>query len=246
MGENMSRTRKRNLSAATVAVMAAAGLFLGAAPASAATYCGPGQSGFLSGNDQVLHCAADLKTTVPSISGTVMQGMTLKAAPGSTWRAPVGKGFPVEPLLTYQWQRNGAAIAGARASTYKLTAADVGRKITVTMLTNLFDGRLQISWTSAATGTVIAPTVLNVAKPTVRGLPAVGKTLSAGVGTWRVPPTRYSYQWLRNGIAVKGATGSTYRLTTADKGRRISVKVVAARTGYLSGSGLSGATTIVR
>ncbi|WP_277309144.1 hypothetical protein [Arthrobacter sp. Soil736] len=40
----------------------------------------------------------------------------------------------MEPLLTYQWQRNGDPINGAVASIYKLTAADVGRKITVTML----------------------------------------------------------------------------------------------------------------
>ena len=242
----MSGIFKRNLSAATVAVPAGAGLLLGPAPALAATYCGPGQSGYVSSTDHVLHCAADLKTTVPSISGTVMQGMTLKAAHGSTWRAPIGKGFPVEPLLTYQWQRNGAPISGARAATYKLTASDVGRKITVTMLTNLFDGRLQISWTSASTGTVIAPTVLNVVSPTLRGLALVGRTLSVSVGTWRVTPTRYSYQWLRNGVAVRGATGASYRLTTADKGRKVSVKVVAARTGYLSGSGLSNTTAIVR
>ena len=237
---------KRNLSAATVAVLAVVGLLLGPAPASAATYCGPGQSGFVSNTDHILHCAADLKTTVPFVSGTVMQGMTLKAAPGPTWRAPIGKGFPVEPLLTYQWQRNGAPISGARAATYKLTASDVGRKITVTMMTNLFDGRLQISWTSAATGTVIAPTVLNVVRPSVRGLALVGRTLSANVGTWRVTPTRYSYQWLRNGAAIRGAAGTTYRLTAADKGRKMSVKVVAARTGYLSGSGLSNATAVVR
>ncbi|KRE59418.1 hypothetical protein ASG92_22595 [Arthrobacter sp. Soil736] len=88
--------------------------------------------------------------------------------------------------------------------------------------------------------------MLNVVKPSVRGLPFVGRTLSGSVGTWRVAPTRYSYQWLRNGIAIKGATGSTYRLTTADKGRKVSVRIVAARAGYLSGSSISAATAIVR
>lgn len=242
----MSGLLKRNLAAATATILAGAALFLGSAPASAATYCGPGQAGYVSASDQVLHCSPTLKTTVPSISGTAMQGLTLKAAPGSTWRPPVGKGFPVEPLVTYQWQRNGVAISGALAGRYKLTAADVGRKITVTMLINLFDGRLKISWTSAATGTVIAPTVLNVVKPGVRGLAVVGRTLTVSLGTWRVAPTRYTYQWLRNGIAIKGATASSHRLTTADKGGKVSVKVVAARAGYLSGSGLSGATAVVR
>lgn len=82
----------------------------------------------------------------------------------------------------------------------------------------------------------------NLAAATARILAGAALFLGVGSGV----STRYSYQWLRNGIAIKGATRSTYRLTTADKGRKVSVKVVAAIAGYLSGSGISGATAIVR
>lgn len=242
----VSSILKRSISAVTVSILAGSALFLGSAPASAASYCGPGHLGVWSAGNPILQCSATPKTAVPSISGIAMQGMTLGAAPGTTWTAPIGKGFPVQPPVTFQWQRNGVPITGAVARTYKLTATDVGRKITVVMLNNIFDGRLRISWTSASTGAVIAPTVLNVTKPTVRGLAISGRTLTATVGTWRVAPTRYTYQWLRNGIAIRGATASTYRLTTIDKGKRVSVKVVAVRAGYISGSAISGATALVR
>lgn len=62
---------------------------------------------------------------VPSLSGTFMQGQTITAAAGN-WR-PTGATF------AYTWKRDGVAIAGAKGSTYLLTAADVGRKITVTV-----------------------------------------------------------------------------------------------------------------
>lgn len=242
----MSGILERSISATTVTILAGAALFLGSAPAAAATYCGPVQASVWSVGNPVLQCFPSPKSEVPSISGTAMQGITLQAAPGTTWTAPIGKGFPVQPPVTFQWQRNGVPINGAVARTYKLTAADVGRKITVVMLNNLFDGRLQTSWTSASTGTVIAPTVLNATKPTVRGLAIAGRTLTGSVGTWRVAPTRYTYQWLRNGTAIRGATASTYRLTTIDKGKRVSLKVVAVRAGYLSGSAISGVTAVVR
>ena len=35
----------------------------------------------------------------------------------------------------------------------------------------------------------------------------------------------FSYQWLRGGVAIGGATGSTYRLVNADVGAQISVQV---------------------
>jgi hypothetical protein len=176
-----------------------------------------------------------------------MQGMSLKAVQGKAWVSPGGKGFPAAgfPLDHYQWQRNGVAIPGATASTYKLASADVGRKITVTMLTPVVMNGMQWSWTSAATPAVIAPTVLNTVKPSISGSALVGKKLSATTGTWRVLPTKYTYQWLRSGNVILGKTGSTYTVTAADKGKTISVKVGASRTGYLTGYVKSAPTRVV-
>jgi len=63
---------------------------------------------------------------VPKITGTAKEGSTITAVAGS-WK-PSGKA-----QLSYTWKRNGTTISGAKAATYTLGAADVGRKITVTV-----------------------------------------------------------------------------------------------------------------
>ena len=65
----------------------------------------------------------------------------------------------------------------------------------------------------------------------------VGATLTAKVGTWTPASATTSVQWLRNGTAISGATGTTYTLTAADAGKR-----VAARVTVLSGSPRAGST----
>ena len=63
--------------------------------------------------------------TPPVISGQVKIGKTLSAT-GGTWSVD-------GVTLAYQWNRDGAPIDGATASTYKLVAADAGAEITVTV-----------------------------------------------------------------------------------------------------------------
>ncbi|UOQ57719.1 S-layer homology domain-containing protein [Leucobacter allii] len=80
-----------------------------------------------------------------------------------------------------------------------------------------------------------------------------GKKLKANLsGSWAVTfgtaPTKITekYQWLRNGKAISGATGSTYRTKTADIGAQITVKVRPTASGWVSGKGsTAGARTVV-
>jgi hypothetical protein len=50
-------------------------------------------------------------------------------------------------------------------------------------------------------------------------------------GTWNSDagyiPTSYSYQWLRNGVAISGASATTYTIQTADVGTTLSFQVTA-------------------
>ena len=64
-----------------------------------------------------------LTQPVPQISGKVIEGRTLAVAAGA-WQ-------PTTAQLSYAWQRNGVAIAGATTPTYTVAAADVGRSISV-------------------------------------------------------------------------------------------------------------------
>ena len=57
--------------------------------------------------------------------------------------------------------------------------------------------------------------------------------------------TTLSYQWLRNGAVISGATHATYKLVTADAGAKISVRVTSALEGYNDLTVTSGKTATV-
>ena len=61
----------------------------------------------------------------PSITGTAQVGSTLFAVTG-TWA-------PQPDSFTFKWWSNGVAISGASGSAYTLVAADLGKKITLTV-----------------------------------------------------------------------------------------------------------------
>ncbi|RDI73316.1 Polysaccharide lyase [Gaiella occulta] len=78
---------------------------------------------------------------------------------------------------------------------------------------------------TAGAGTAPANTV----PPTVGGAAQVGQSLTvASIGTWTGSPSTFAYQWRRNGVAISGATTSTYVCSTADIGSTIRCTVTAA------------------
>ncbi len=76
------------------------------------------------------------------------------------------------------------------------------------------------------------PDVITGPTPKVTGKAKVGKTLRAEAGTWQPAPVTLTYQWLRNGKPIKGATAARYKLVKADAGRKIRVRVTGAKPGY--------------
>jgi hypothetical protein len=164
-----------------------------------------------------------LTVGTPTISGTPAVGSTLKVTPGAWGPAPVN--------LTYQWYSSGWKIPMATGSTYKLTSTDAGRTIIV-KVTGSKSGYTTV-WKNSA-GKVIEKT-FRMSTPKIAGTPRVGSTLSVASGISGVPAgATLRYQWYRNGAAISGATGPTYRLTASDRGRSIAVKVRAIKTGYTS------------
>jgi putative cell wall-binding protein len=75
------------------------------------------------------------------------------------------------------------------------------------------------------------------------GTYTVGQVVSAAA-TVSPSPTSLTYQWLRDGSAISGATQKAYSLTTADSGKKVSVKAVAKRAGYVEGVATSAATAV--
>jgi hypothetical protein len=169
-----------------------------------------------------------LTATKPVISGTVKVGSTLTAMHG-TWTSGT--------TLTYQWFANGVAIAGAKAKTYKVTSAVVGKKLTVRVV-----GTKSGYTSRSATSSAIA--VLKVGAVRVSGTAKVGSTLTASVGTWTTG-TAFTYQWYAGSSKIAGATGRKLVVTSALVGKALKVRVTGAKYGYGTVSVYSGVTAKV-
>jgi hypothetical protein len=162
----------------------------------------------------------------PTITGTMGTGSTATATPG-TWG-------PGSVSFAYRWKRNGTNIADATSATYVIAAADLGASITVEV-TATRNGYSTVVKTSAAR-TAISGTFTNSVLPSITGTAAVGSVLTASQGTWSPMFDSATYQWLRNNVAIRGATNATFSLTTADRGKRISVRVTVVKTSYTTTS----------
>ncbi|WP_335937051.1 hypothetical protein [Streptomyces sp. PTD5-9] len=180
--------------------------------------------------------AAPRATTAPKITGTAKVGVKLSAAAGSWTPAPTS--------YAYQWKADGTAIKGATAAAYTVPASLLGKKVTVTVTarrTGHADGAVTTAAVKIATGA--APKATKA--PTVSGTAKVGRTLKAARGAWTPAPTSYAYQWYADGKAIKGATKSSLTLKSAQRGKKITVKVTARRTGHANGTATSKATKAV-
>ncbi len=165
-----------------------------------------------------------LSSVVPTITGTAQVGQTLTSTVGS-WAPSTAK-------LSYQWLRDGTPVAAATGTTYKLTAQDVGATVQVAV-TGILPGYRTLTRTSASTGTV-APGTISADAPAVAGTTTVGSTLTATIGTWSPGQVVLSYQWLRGGQPIAGATGRSYVLQASDQHQTIAVRVTGTLAGYLT------------
>ena len=89
------------------------------------------------------------------------------------------------------------------------------------------------------------PAPVATTAPVVLGVPRVGALLTAFDGDWDQTGLTFSRQWLRDGVAITGAVGRTYRLTGKDAGHRISVQVTATKDGVTPGTAVSAPTAKV-
>jgi len=183
--------------------------------------------------------AVPLNQAVPVVSGSVAQGQTLTAVPGS-W-----SGNPTD--YAFEWERctsggaDCATIPNATSSRYTLGPSDGGYVLRV-KVTAFNDGGPSAPAASGTTGAVaLPPPPNNATAPTISGTTVVGQTLTSDTGTWTQAPTSFSYQWERcdalalTCTAIPGAVSSSYLLTTADTGLTLATEVRATNSGGTSG-----------
>ncbi|MDF1488955.1 hypothetical protein [Tessaracoccus caeni] len=168
----------------------------------------------------------------PSIKGTAQYGKKLTVDTGYTG--------PWNDSFEYQWYRNDKPISGATKKSYTLKKDDIGKKLAV-VVTAIAANE---SWALFDTGETktVALATLKTATPKISGTAKVGKTLKAKAGSWGPSTVKLSYQWYRDGAKIKGATKSSYKLTSKDKSKKITVKVTGKKSNYKTVTKTSKAT----
>jgi hypothetical protein len=164
---------------------------------------------------------------------------------GSEIFSEITGGFdPADAQVSFRWLRDGTPIPGATGESYVLTAADLGKTL-VLRVTAESPGHAPFV-AERSTLEIQPGRLAPLGETSISGIPRVGQVLSADTPTYPATATT-TYQWLRNGSPIAGATRATYRLAEADAGARIAVRIAVHAPGYLDHSAVSLATsTVVR
>lgn len=170
-----------------------------------------------------------------TLSGVARAGQTLTAT---------ATGFSlVGTELSYQWLADGTPIFDATAETYDLTEYDLGSLISVEV-TSAVPGYLDRTVT-AATAAEISGGQNSSGTVAITGTAKVGKILKAKLALW-VDGTTFKYQWLRSGKNISRATKSSYKLTSADRNKLVTLKITATAAFYDSRTIKSKATSKIK
>ena len=146
--------------------------------------------------------------------------------------ATAGVWTPTPSTSVWRWFADGVRIPDNTTNKLPLTPALVGKRISVKVVAKQAGYANMVS-----PGYTIGQVLAGVIEPTkagsVVGTPKYGQVLSVVPPTLSPGGTTVAYQWVRDGVPIAGATGTTYRLTAADVGHRVSAEVTATRPQYL-------------
>lgn len=156
-----------------------------------------------------------------------------------------------EKPVTKQWLHKNAANNGTYTE-YMLELAWVLKTANAKAAPGSVDGLSKVDFAAEAVAaldnvlkTDSAPgQFTSAATPVITGTVKAGNTLTVKTGNWNPAPS-FSYQWYANGQAIQGATGSTYKITTSNLGKKIKVKVTGSLSGYVSETKTSAETAKV-
>lgn len=178
--------------------------------------------------------------TPPAVSGTPAVGQALTAAP-ATWNI-------TPDSVTYRWLAAGQPVPGATGPTWTPAPAQLGQRIQVEVTASK-QGYADVTSRSPATTRVARGTLTQGTPPTIAGRPRLGQSLTLDPGSVVPEATGQettTVQWLRGGVAIPGATGTTYAVTAADLGSALSATVTHTRAGYTDLTGTTVPTAPAR
>ncbi|MEY3450156.1 MAG: hypothetical protein RL749_1786, partial [Verrucomicrobiota bacterium] len=136
------------------------------------------------------------KTDLPA-TATVLTGATRTLAVAATG----------SPLPTYQWRKDGVDILNARLASYVVPATSVPTTATYSVVITNAAGSLESTLCQLSSVSLVSvpPSGQPQARNVVAGQSASFTVTPAGTGP-------FSYQWLRNGVVIAGATSQTYSI----------------------------------
>jgi len=180
---------------------------------------------------------------VVGVSSAALAGVSVQAVPVSDESA-----LPVSVLTT---STGAFALRGLPAGSYRIAFGRTARpgtyvpewwKDAVSAASST-----PVTVTAGATPPAISATLsltpVTLSTPKITGTPRVGVKLTASAAPAGIT---YAYRWSAGGTAISGATSRTFTPGAAQRGKTITVRVTASRSGYASASKTSAATSAVR
>lgn len=154
-------------------------------------------------------------------AGSTISSLALSPAPGFA--------------VTYQWFRvksgeTAVAIPKATKAAYTTLPTDAG-SIVELRVTYKRAGYTTSTYTAGSTWVYGRDGLIATVAPKLSGSGAVGAPLTVTGGTWLNAPA-LTFQWMRNGVAIPGATAATYTPLGDHLGDTIGVEVHAKRVGF--------------
>jgi hypothetical protein len=163
---------------------------------------------------------ANPTVSTPAIAGAAQEGVTLQAS------ANAGQG---DNPVTYQWYSSADNFNNPIGSgaDYLVKESDQGFQLRVVATATNDNGVTAAAFST--TGTVIDIALAFATAASISGTVQEGQTLTAVAGTLNDSDAAVTgYQWILDGVAIAGATGSTYTVAEADEGHQIAVVETAS------------------
>jgi hypothetical protein len=185
-------------------------------------------------------------STLPMAGWNAQANATVTKDPVTKTLSVVGTGI-TEPdvKISYQWYRGSSAISKQTKSYYKLSSSDYNKLISVRVTTSKSTFTTIVKYSTQENYSVVPAAAVTISDTT----PTIGDSLSAVLPAFTTAGSPYvpgvgfvTYQWYRETTKLSGQTAATYTVVSADKGKRMTVKIVVSKDGFLS-SGLTSAKT---
>jgi hypothetical protein len=188
----------------------------------------------------------------PGVSGTVvakdggsLSGWQVRLEYWSCTNTTVSGRIGAETVYSYV-AADGSFAGGANATNcYRLTVINPGGGHVAYPL-NGATGTTAVVAAGATGLTLTVATRAALGSVSISGTPATGSKLTAVVTGLEPSNAVKTYQWLSNGVAISGATASTYTVKAGAVGASLSVRVTVSHTGMGSDTKTSPSVRVVQ